>query len=132
MRLLVDTQCWLWLSLAPDRFSPRARRLVEDTANALYLSTASAWEIAIKFGLGKLRLPDPPAVYLPSRLTFLGMQVLVIELSHVLRVASLPPHHRDPFDRLLVAQAQAEDLAILTSDPAIRAYDVDVVDAESK
>ena len=132
MRLLVDTQCWLWLSLTPERLAPRARRLVEDRSTILYLSTASAWEITIKFGLGKLRLPEPPATFVPSRLSSLGTQALAIELTHVLRVAALPPHHRDPFDRLLVAQAQVEDLAILTSDPALRAYDVDVLDAESR
>jgi len=132
MRILVDTQCWLWMSLAPERFSARARRIVEDTSQTLYLSAASAWEIAIKHALGKLRLPEPPASYVPSRLASLGVRPLAIELSHTLRVAALPPHHRDPFDRLLVAQAQAEGLVILSSDPAIRAYDVDVVDAEAR
>jgi len=132
MRILVDTQCWLWMSLAPERFSARARRIVEDTSQTLYLSAASAWEIAIKHALGKLRLPEPPASYVPSRLASLGVRPLAIELSHTLRVAALPPHHRDPFDRFLVAQAQAEGLVILSSDPAIRAYDVDVVDAEAR
>jgi PIN domain nuclease of toxin-antitoxin system len=128
MRLLVDTQCWLWMSLAPERFSPRARRIVEDRSHTLYLSAASAWEIAIKHGLGKLRLPEPPAAYVPSRLASLGVHPLAIEHTHALRVSTLPPHHRDPFDRLLVAQAQAEELAILTADRTLRAYDVDVID----
>jgi len=129
MRLLVDTQCWLWMSLAPERFSPRGRRIVEDTSHTLYLSAASAWEIAIKYALGKLRLPEPPEVYVPSRLTSLGVHPLAIEHTHALRVAALPVLHRDPFDRLLVAQAQSEDLAILTDDPAMQVYDVDVVKA---
>jgi PIN domain nuclease of toxin-antitoxin system len=132
MRLLVDTQSWLWMAATPERFSPRVRRILDDRSHTLYLSVVGAWEITIKYGLGKLQLPEPPAAFVPARLATLEMQVLAIDLSHILRVAALPPHHRDPFDRLLVAQAQVEDLAILTSDPAIRAYDVGVLDAEGK
>ena len=127
--MLVDTQSWLWMVAAPERLSPRARRVLEDSSHTLMLSVASAWEIAIKYGLGKLGLPEPPAAFVPSRLASLQMQVLAIELAHVLRVAALPSHHRDPFDRLLVAQAQIENLTILTADPALRAYDVDLMDA---
>src|SRR5215471_1187906 len=129
MRILLDTQCWLWMSLAPERFSGRGRRLVEDTSNTLYFSAASAWEIAIKHGLGKLRLPEPPATYVASRAAALGVVPLAIELAHALRVSVLPPFHRDPFDRLLVAQAQIDDLTLLTADPAIRQYAVDTIDA---
>jgi PIN domain nuclease of toxin-antitoxin system len=117
------------MALAPERFSARGRRIVEATDNVLYLSAASLWEIAIKHGLGKLRLPEALAEYIPSRVALLGVQPLAIEHSHALRVATLPPHHRDPFDRLLVAQAQAEALPILTSDPLIGKYDVDVIAA---
>lgn len=127
MRILLDTQCWLWMSLAPGRFSPRARRLVEAPDTLLYLSAASAWEIAIKHALGKLRLPEPPATYVPGRVAALGVQPLPIDQQHALRVGTLPPHHRDPFDRLLVAQAQVEDLTILTADPLFDAYDVDTI-----
>ena len=129
MRILLDTQCWLWMSLAPERLSARARRLVEDQENVLYLSAASAWEIAIKHALGKLRLPAPPASYVPDRVTALGVQPLPIEHAHTLHVATLPPHHRDPFDRVLVAQAQLDDLPILTADPLIAAYDVTTIAA---
>jgi len=129
MRLLLDTQCWLWMLLAPERFSPRARRIVEDTSHTLYLSSASAWEIAIKHALGKLTLPEPPATYVPSRVASLGIQPLSIDHAHALAVATLPPHHRDPFDRLLIAQAQLEDLPILTADPAIGLYDVATIAA---
>ncbi len=124
MRILLDTQCWLWMALSPERFSPRARVMVEARENLLYLSAASAWEIAIKHALGKLRLPEPPLTYVPARLAALAVQPLAIELQHTLQVGTLPPHHRDPFDRLLVAQAQLEDLRILTADPLIAAYDV--------
>ena len=122
MRILVDTQCWLWMTLSPERFSAAAR--VEAEGNVLYLSAASAWEIAIKHALGKLRLPEPPATYVPARVAALCIQPLAIEHQLALHVATLPAHHRDPFDRLLVAQAQLDDLPILTADPLIRAYDV--------
>lgn len=127
MRILLDTQCWLWMSLSPERFSTRARALVEARENVLYLSAASAWEIAIKHALGKLRLPEPPIQYVPARVAALGVQALAIEHQHALQVATLPAHHRDPFDRLLVAQAQVDDLPILTADPLIAAYDVKTI-----
>jgi PIN domain nuclease of toxin-antitoxin system len=127
MKILLDTQCWLLMSLAPDRFSPRALEAVEDRDNLLYLSAASAWEIAIKHALGKLRLPESPVTYVPTRVATLGVQPLAIELTHALRACELPPHHRDPFDRLLVAQAQLEDLPILTADPVFSRYDVETI-----
>jgi PIN domain nuclease of toxin-antitoxin system len=129
MRILLDTQCWLWMTLSPERFSAAARALVEAEENVLYLSAASAWEIAIKHALGKLRLPEPPVIYVPARVAALGIQPLAIEHQHALHVARLPAHHRDPFDRLLVAQAQLDDLPILTADPLIRAYDVATIAA---
>jgi PIN domain nuclease of toxin-antitoxin system len=129
MRVLVDTQCWLWMTSAPGRFSKAARAIVERREHELYLSAASAWEIAIKHAIGKLQLPEPPAAYVPARLDATGVRPLAIVLEHVLRVSTLPPHHRDPFDRLIVAQAQIEDLKILTSDPMFDAYDVETVSA---
>ena len=129
MRLLLDTQCWLWMAASPERLSARARALVETTDNELYLSAASAWEIAIKHSLGKLSLPEPPARYVPSRLDATRTLALAIEASHALHIATLPPHHRDPFDRLLVAQAQLEDLPILTADPVLARYEVTTIAA---
>ena len=129
MRILLDTQCWLWMSLSPERFSARTRALVEAREHVLYLSAASAWEIAIKHALGKLRLPEPPLKYVPARVAALGVQPLAIEHQHALQVATLPAHHRDPFDRLLVAQAQVDDLPILTADPLFGAYDVKTIAA---
>ena len=129
MRVLLDTQCWLWMALAPDRFSSRSRRLVEDRQNLLYLSAASAWEIAIKHGLGKLRLPEDPETYVPARMAALAVLPLAIDTPHALRAAALPPHHRDPFDRLLIAQAQIEDLPLLTADSALAVYDVTTIAA---
>ena len=129
MRILLDTQCWLWMAASPERLSERARGLVQSTANELLFSAASAWEIAIKHALGKLQLPEPPPRYVPSRADRLRTSPLAIDQGHALRVALLPPHHRDPFDRLLVAQAQSEDMPILTADPVFGRYDVEVIDA---
>src|SRR5262245_32465988 len=117
------------MAAAPERLSKRAQKLVEDEDNELYLSAASAWEIAIKHALGKLRLPEPPSRYVPSRITSLRVLALPIEHAHGLRVAELPPHHRDPFDRLLVAQSQLEGLPILTADEAFEPYDVETIPA---
>lgn len=124
MTLLVDTQCWLWMLADPDRLSRRARRLIASNRGELYLSAASAWEIAIKYGIGKLRLPADPVEYVTSRMEPSGVASLPIMHAHALQVARLPPHHRDPFDRLIVAQAQVEKLAVLTSDRQLEPYDI--------
>jgi PIN domain nuclease of toxin-antitoxin system len=89
----------------------------------------SSWEIAIKFGVGKLRLPEQPDAYLPRVMRTMGITPLPIEHRHALHVATLPKHHRDPFDRLLVAQAQIEQLPLMTANASLRAYDVEIVAA---
>lgn len=124
MRLLLDTHCWLWLQTAPERFSPETLERLEAEDTDLFLSAASAWEIAIKYALGKLLLPLPPDKYLPTRMATSGVEGLAVEVSHATRVAELPHHHRDPFDRLLIAQAQQEGLTLLTVDPVFEPYDV--------
>jgi PIN domain nuclease of toxin-antitoxin system len=129
MRVLLDTQSWLWMAAAPDRLSHTARVTVEDADNELFLSAASAWEIAIKHALGKLQLPEAPVSYVPTRMRLLRTSPLPIEHGHALRVNLLPPHHRDPFDRLLVAQALEERMPVLTSDPVFASYNVTVIAA---
>jgi PIN domain nuclease of toxin-antitoxin system len=129
VRVLVDTQCWLWMHLAPERFSGKARRLLHRRETDLLLSTASIWEIAIKHGLGKLRLPEPVERWVPSRIQAGQTSVLAIEAPHALRISSLPPVHRDPFDRMIVAQALVEGVPVLTSDAALADYGVDVIHA---
>jgi PIN domain nuclease of toxin-antitoxin system len=114
---------------APERLSARARKLLTDPGNELLLSAASAWELAIKWTLGKLRLPEPVAQYVTSRMAAGGVTPLPIAHAHALRVADLPQHHRDPFDRLLIAQALVDHLPILTADPQFRAYPVKVLRA---
>lgn len=124
MKLLLDTRCWLWMQATPERFSDAARELVDDPDNVLLLSPVSAWEIATKYAAGSLTLPSPPDDYVPSRMKSSGVDALPLQHSHALQVARLPWHHRDPFDRLLIAQAQVEGLPILSADRALAAYDV--------
>ena len=126
MRLLLDTQVWLWMVVAPDRLSPAARRLVVSEDNELVLSAVSSWEIAIKHALGKLQLPGNPEALVPEWMARTGVTQLAVLHRHALHVASLPPHHRDPFDRLLVAQAQIEQLAVLTADRQFERYELKV------
>lgn len=124
MRLLLDTQCWLWMQTTPERLGDRALELVGDSTHELFLSAASSWEMAIKYAIGKLPLPVPPAQYVPDRMHRSGVVPLPVSHSHALRVAELPVHHRDPFDRMLVAQSQCDGLTLLTADPLLRRYDV--------
>lgn len=121
MRVLLDTHVFLWLQTEPERLGEHLP-LVEDRRTELLLSAASSWEIAIKHAIGKLPLPEPPERYVPERIRAIGAQPLPVEHSDALAVASLPPLHRDPFDRLLVAQAAAYDLTLLTADPAVDRY----------
>ena len=129
MRILLDTQVWLWLQASPGRLTPEAMSLVREPRNALLLSAASSWEIAIKHALGKLPLPDHPSAYVPERMRTSGVDGMPVDHAHALHVASLPHHHRDPFDRLLIAQAQLDGLVILTADANFRLYDVEVFPA---
>jgi PIN domain nuclease of toxin-antitoxin system len=127
-RALLDTHVWLWSTGASQRLGPRTRSLIEDPANDLWLSVASAWELAIKARRG-LELGLPVDEYVRSRLRLGRIRQLDIRLDHVLAVAHLPEHHRDPFDRLLISQAVAENLVLVTVDPQIARYDVPVHDA---
>lgn len=129
MKILLDTHCWLWMEAAPERLSEEARGLVLDPGNEIFLSAASSWEIALKHALGRLRLPLPPERYVPSRLRRSRIMPLPIQHEHALRVGRLPRHHRDPFDRMLVAQAVIEGMALLTADPQLEAYPAKVLRA---
>jgi PIN domain nuclease of toxin-antitoxin system len=127
VRLLLDTHVWLWTLVSPERFRDPIRELLVDRQNELLFSAASAWEIAIKFRLGKLPLPEPPARFVPPRLARDGITTLPVEPHHALHVADLPDHHRDPFDRLLVSQAMLEDVILVTADQQLTAYDAEVL-----
>ncbi|MDI6775300.1 MAG: type II toxin-antitoxin system VapC family toxin [Verrucomicrobiota bacterium] len=127
MRILLDTQCWLWWITEPERLRETARKQIQDGRNAILLSSASSWEIAIKYALGKLPLLEPPEEFVPKRMSRDAISALPIEHVHALRVASLPDHHRDPFDRLLVAQAQVEGIPLMTVDRQFEAYDIEII-----
>ena len=105
----------------------KARNLIADSGNILFLSVVSAWEIVIKNKLGKLTLPEPVKQYIPSRLAINRFESLPIQMSHVLQIASLPSIHRDPFDRILIAQSQVENLPIVTIDQQITQYLVQTI-----
>ncbi|MCP4040601.1 MAG: type II toxin-antitoxin system VapC family toxin [Gammaproteobacteria bacterium] len=126
-RYLIDTHYWLWWNAAPERLSETAREVIGNGDNEILFSVVSAWEVTIKHALGKLRLPLEPLKYIPSRLQSNRMGTLPIHLEHTLRVGLLPPHHRDPFDRMLIAQARAEQLTMITADEQIRQYEVPVL-----
>jgi PIN domain nuclease of toxin-antitoxin system len=123
---LLDTHVWLWLLAEPERIHPDLLAVLRHGRYRLLLSAASSWEIAIKWALGRLPLPEPPATYVPSRMTRSNVAGLAVSHAHALQVATLPAHHRDPFDRLLIAQAQVEGARIITVDPIFESYDVDV------
>ena len=125
--MLLDTHAFLWWVGDDLRLSERAREVFSNGDNDLVFSAASGWEIAIKARLGRLRVPGDLNTYLSKQLTKNYMSVLPVHLSHALRVHALPDHHRDPFDRLLVAQAIVEELPLLRADPWIARYPVEVV-----
>jgi PIN domain nuclease of toxin-antitoxin system len=127
MRFLLDTHSWLWAVSAPERLRNSGAEMIEDAENVVIFSAVSALEIAIKVSLGKLKLPIPASDFVSSRVDDLGMTVLPIYVTHALRVASLPQYHKDPFDRLLVAQCQIERLPLMTADAAIAAYDTEII-----
>lgn len=123
MKILLDTHCWLWMQVSPDRISAQVQEVLTDPENELFLSAASSWEIAIKWALGKLPLPTPPMEYVPRGLERQGVTGLPVQHRHALHTATLPQHHRDPFDRLLIAQAQLEQLTLLTADEKLGSYE---------
>ena len=127
MRALLDTHAFLWWVLDDPKLSSECRRILDDGANEVLLSAVSAYELAYKATHGRLTLPEDPDAYVRSRIASNGLEALAIEMSHALRAAGLPLIHRDPFDRLLVGQAQLEAIPIITADPAIAQYDVEVI-----
>ncbi len=126
MRLFLDTNALIWSRSAPERLGA-ARDVIEDAGNELLVSVVVAWEIAIKWSIGRLELPAPPAFYVPDRVRALGGSMVPITSEHALGVAALPLLHRDPFDRLLVSQAQELGATLVTADAVIAEYDVETL-----
>jgi PIN domain nuclease of toxin-antitoxin system len=124
VKLLLDTHIFLWFIAGHQRLSLAARNLIEDDANQPYLSIASLWEMAIKLSLGKLSLGQPFEQLISQQLRLNGIELLPIAVEHVNQVVTMPFHHRDPFDRLLVAQAMVEQIPIVSADEAFKPYEI--------
>jgi PIN domain nuclease of toxin-antitoxin system len=129
VNLLLDTQAFLWWIDNDRRLGVTARVALQDPGNEVVFSVVSAWEIAIKARLGHLRTPPDLGSFLVDQIAINGFRILAVELTHAVRVRHLDDHHRDPFDRLLVAQAVTEDLTLVTSDPVVSRYPVAILAA---
>lgn len=126
MRILLDTQVFIWWDSQPHRLSRAALALCEDTSNQLMLSLASIWEMQIKHQIGKLTFHRPLPELIASQQEGNALRLLPIRLEHIFALSALPDHHRDPFDRLLIAQARVEQMPVLTADPVFRQYPIDI------
>lgn len=127
MRLLLDTVALIWLASEPRRLSASAKAALEDADNDLFLSHASAWEICLKHRSGKLRLPEPPRSWIPGQLAAWQIESWPLDLETFYRAADLPLHHKDPFDRAILAHALIYRATILSPDPAFAAYKVNAL-----
>ncbi|ANE54113.1 type II toxin-antitoxin system VapC family toxin [Methylomonas sp. DH-1] len=127
MKLLLDTHIFLWLNDDPKQLASTVQTLLSSGEHELYLSIATPWEIQIKCQLGKLSLAMPIEELVDKNRTENNIQLLPVELSHISYLAQLPPHHKDPFDRILIAQAIVEDMTIITADHAFTNYSVPVL-----
>ena len=127
MKLLLDTHVFLWLSVEPDRLSDNMKIACENPENRLYLSLVSPWEIQIKQQLGKLQLHAPLAGLIETQVRRNGMILLPVKLEHIYALSELPSVHKDPFDRLLIAQAGIESMHIVSSDKKISRYQINII-----
>jgi PIN domain nuclease of toxin-antitoxin system len=127
MKALLDTHAFLWWNLDGPQLSDTAREFISDGRNEIFLSAASVWEIAIKYGRGRLELPEKPELHVAQRLTRHRFSSLPIQLSHAAQVYRLPDIHTDPFDRLLIVQGQLEEMPLITDDLQITRYDVSII-----
>jgi len=126
LRILLDTCSFLWLASDSPRLTAKIKRAFEDRTNVFYFSVSSAWEIAIKHKLGQIDLPEAPERYIQTRIMTYDLQLIDVSLGHALRAGSLPIHHKDPFDRMIIAQAQVEGLMVATPDKAFVPYDAEI------
>jgi PIN domain nuclease of toxin-antitoxin system len=131
MKILIDTHIFLWLFGSSNRISLNVLNLLLNSNNTIYLSAASVWEIAIKYAKGKLQLPAAPEIFVPDRMKRANFKRLEINYEHTLAIAKLPPVHKDPFDRLLIAQANVENLHLLSADDVFGNYTVKLIDAKT-
>ena len=124
MTILLDTVDFLWFVSGNPKLSPRSKQEITNPQNEVFLSVVSLWEIIIKYALGKLPLPQPPEIYVPAQRERHRIDALNLEESSVRLLAKLPRLHRDPFDRMLICQAQDKGMRLASSDPAMRPYAV--------
>ncbi len=127
MRALLDTHAFLWWISDDRRLSNRSREIIGDGRNELFFSVASGWEISIKAGLGRLDVPGNLESFIADQLSRNAIWGLPIYLRHALHTRTLPDHHRDPFDRILVSQAVLEEMSLLSADPQIPSYPIEVI-----
>ena len=127
MKYLLDTSVFLWSNGAPEKLNRQATTVLSSVSSEVYLSAASSWEIAIKFALRSLRLPSPPSQFIPHAMRVMALRSLDITHFHSVAAGELPRHHRDPFDRMLIAQARSETMVLLTADTAFKKYEVETV-----
>jgi len=127
MKYLLDTSVFLWGVAAEERLNAAAQEILADPSSELYLSVAGTWEIAIKFALGSLPLPKAPSEYIPYAQRLWRIHTLNITQEHAFRAGELPVFHRDPFDRMIIAQALSEKMTLLSADHAFQKYKVDLI-----
>jgi PIN domain nuclease of toxin-antitoxin system len=125
MKVLMDAHSFLWFVNGSSQLSARARAIIEDPANDKFLSMANIWEMAIKISLGKLSIAQPFEQFIPHQLLINGFETFEIKFDHVAKVIQLPVHHRDPFDRLLIAQSLVEQIPVISTDLVFDLYSVD-------
>ncbi len=127
MNILLDTCCWLLWLTEPEKLSGQARQILESESDDIFLSAASSWEIAIKYSIGKLVLPEPPEYFVLKRLMRDGISSLPVQHIHALHVARLPYHHKDPFDRLIISQSIVEGFPVVTADRLFEPYGLEII-----
>jgi len=127
LKLLLDTHVWIWLLTDPERLSRLAHTALVAAENQLYLSSASTWECSVKVAAGRLDIDGSPEALLQEAIVASGVLPLPIEHSHALQTAKLPAHHRDPFDRMLIAQAQVERMTLVSADGQLADYDIEIL-----
>ncbi len=127
MNYLLDTHVFIWWITGESRLPQTVQKVLSEAAGSVWVSAASLWEMALKIKLGKLKMPEPFDTYVLRQIQINRMEVLPIHAPHVLETMKLPAHHRDPFDRLLVAQARREELTLISGDSAMRSYDVAIL-----
>lgn len=127
MKVLLDTHAFLWWITDDPQLPAQVRGIIANSDNNLFFSAASCWEIVIKTHLGRIKLPDKPDIFIAEQMASNAIQSLPVQVSHALHVFNLPYLHKDPFDRIIIAQAQLEKLPVITSDSLISQYKIDTI-----